>query len=262
VRFSGTHLDITQQKQAQAELEEQRMINVHASRMALLGEMAGGIAHEINSPLAVITMLAAQLSEHLQSNQMDLKRVVNCAKTLESTAFRIARIVTSMKSLTRESSQEPVTRVRLKELVEDAEILVHERFKVHGITLDSSGVDPNFVLSCQPNEISQVLLNLIQNARDAVENTAEKWIRVETREDGKTVQISVVDSGPAIPDSIHSRLFQPFFTTKPLGRGTGLGLGICQRIIERHGGKIEHVAHSHPTRFVFTLPIGVDVTNS
>ncbi len=255
-RLFGLNWDITEEREAQLELERQRMISIHASRLATLGEMAGGIAHEINTPLAIITTRASQLAELLEKETLDRELGRKITRTLEETAMRVARIVSSMKNFSRESSSDPMQVVGLTELVHDTSVIVLERFRWLGIQLDCAITPPDLSILCHPGEISQVLLNLLQNARDAIESLPEKWIRLDAEREGDEVVIRITDSGAGIPQTQRARLFEPFFTTKPTGKGTGLGLGICRRIIERHGGSIHYNEHSPHTQFVIRLPQG------
>jgi signal transduction histidine kinase len=112
-------------------------------------------------------------------------------------------------------------------------------------------------IDCRPTEISQVLLNLLNNAVDAVQPLAEKWVELQVRSAGKDVEISVMDSGKGIPEKIRDKVGQPFFTTKVVGHGTGLGLSISRGIVEAHGGHLNLDTQCEHTRFVVTLPKAV-----
>jgi PAS domain S-box-containing protein len=254
VRMIGLNWDITEERNRQQELEHERMINLHASRMATLGEMAGGIAHEINSPLAVITMRAAQLRDYLSSKDPEPSMVRLLTETLESTALRIGRIVLAMKNLSRDSSRDSMATTRAADILNDVALIVQERFRLHSIGLQIRIEPQDLSLFCQPTEISQAILNLLQNARDAVENAPEKWIHIDVRESGGMAIFEITDSGAGISEQHRAGLFRPFFTTKPPGRGTGLGLGICRQIAEKHGGSIEYVRDSAHTCFRLNLP--------
>jgi C4-dicarboxylate-specific signal transduction histidine kinase len=254
LRLIGLNWDVTEERLRQQELEQERMMNLHASRMATIGEMAGGIAHEINSPLTVITMRAAQLREYVSRANPDPALVGILSETLESTALRIAKIVLAMKNLSRDSSRDSLETTRVSDILRDAALIVQERFRLAGIDLQLQIAPPDLSLYCQPTEMSQVILNLLQNARDAVETAPEKWIRIDVCGSETEVVFDITDSGAGVSEEHRAQLFRPFFTTKPAGRGTGLGLGICRQIVEKHGGTVEYVSTSPRTRFRVILP--------
>ncbi len=159
-----------------------------------------------------------------------------------------------MKNLSRDSSRDSMATTLVAEILRDATLIVQERFRLASITLQTQIEPHDLSLYCQPTEMAQVILNLLQNARDAVEDAAEKWIRIDVCGSDETVVFDVTDSGVGVSEEHRARLFRPFFTTKPVGRGTGLGLGICRQIVEKHGGSVEYVRESTHTRFRITLP--------
>jgi len=254
-RMIGLNWDVTEERQRQQQVEDERMMSLHASRMATLGEMAGGIAHEINSPLAVITMRASQLRDYISRKTPDPATIGLLTETIESTALRIGRIVLAMKNLSRDSSHDSMATTLAADVLHDAALIVQERFRLNSIDLQVRIEPQDLSLYCQPTEISQAILNLLQNARDALEEAAEKWIRIDVSEGDGMAIFEVTDSGAGIPREHQEQLFRPFFTTKPRGRGTGLGLGICRQIAEKHGGSIEYVQDSTHTQFRMRLPI-------
>jgi|GEM_PF-3123842 len=244
------------------QLAAERLRGIHSSKMASLGEMAGGIAHEINTPLAVISTLSGQLAEVAEesiqspgSADFSAELVLGHSSTIENTARRIGQIIRGMRVFSRDGSKDPEVTFELKEAIDDTLSLCSESIKARQIKL-TVDIEPGVRLHGRPVEISQVLLNLISNSRDALTSLPSRWIRIECRRDAeqKSVILSVTDSGAGIPPEIQGRLFEPFFTTKPVGQGTGLGLGISQKIIERHHGKMDLDPHSPHTRFVISLP--------
>ncbi|HEX4924120.1 MAG TPA: ATP-binding protein, partial [Bdellovibrionales bacterium] len=110
------------------------------------------------------------------------------------------------------------------------------------------------VIACRPTQISQVLLNLLNNAHDAVAEQTEKWVKLDVRDLGDSVELSVTDSGAGIPPEIQEKIMQPFFTTKQIGEGTGLGLSISKGLVDSHHGQLRLDAKSKNTRFVVLLP--------
>lgn len=243
----GTARDVTMIKRQQSEL-------IQASKMMSLGEMAGGVAHEINNPLAIINGRAGQLKEVLADTPLNLELANEMLTSIEGTTLRIAKIVKGLRTFSRDAENDPFELVHLRLILDDTLAFCRERFKQHGIRLNLESSSNEIVLECRATQVSQALLNLLNNAYDAVENLSEKWVRVEAREAGNRVLIKVVDSGSGIPEKIRNKILQPFFTTKDVGRGTGLGLSISRGIVAAHGGELTIDSEHTNTCFVINLP--------
>ncbi|HEX4924883.1 MAG TPA: ATP-binding protein [Bdellovibrionales bacterium] len=231
-------------------LESQKAAAVGASQMAAIGQMAGGIAHEINTPLATIYLLSEQLQLEAGPGNAAL---VSLAAKIESTAHRISKIVKGLRALSRGDANEPVRKISPMAVIGDALDICREKLVSSGIQI-SVDVEPRAHAMGRPVQISQVLLNLIGNACDAITGTANPWIRIEARSAGDKLQVSVTDSGSGIPPGIATRIMEPFFTTKPVGKGTGLGLSVSKSIIESQAGTLELDTGSPNTKFVISLP--------
>jgi PAS domain S-box-containing protein len=248
-RYLAIRFEITEQKRAEAKLQE-------SSKMASLGEMAGSIAHEINNPLAIIQGKSHQTLKLFERGSLSSEELQARLKVIHSTTERIATIVRGLRSFSRNATADPFESTPIKEIVEDTLSLCQESFKNHDIDLQTKKI-PHLFLECRGTEISQVLLNLLSNANDAVRNLDEKWVQLEVKADSKNknLKIMVTDSGKGISKEILNGIMAPFFTTKEAGKGTGLGLSISKGIIESHNGKL-FVDENHPnTRFMIELPL-------
>ncbi len=244
-----------------AELEEshrvlgdQQKMLAHSAKMSALGEMAGGIAHEINSPLGIITLHANQLERLQKRGALTPEMIDQEAKLIASTALRIGEIIKGLRAFARDGDKDPFVSVRVSSIVADALVLCQTKFRNHGIALQLSDIPEELEIECQPVQISQVFLNLLNNSFDAVQGIFDGWVRVVVREQPDEVEIIFTDSGKGIPAEVQVRLMQPFFTTKEVGKGTGLGLSISKGIIEAHAGSIRLNVESANTQFVVTLP--------
>lgn len=237
-------------REALSELENKQTQLLHASKMSALGEMAGGIAHEINSPLAAISLNAEIIEGALPADSP----VVASARTILSTVTRISKIITGLRRFARSGPKDPPVRVSAGSIIADSLSFCGEKMKNSFIDLqrDTTG-DAEEVL-CQPEQMTQVLLNLLNNAVDAVSKAEKKWVRVRAERRENKIRLSVEDSGPPIPSAIREKIMQPFFTTKEAGKGTGLGLSISHGIVAAHGGKLWLDPQSAHTRFVVELP--------
>jgi C4-dicarboxylate-specific signal transduction histidine kinase len=161
-----------------------------------------------------------------------------------------------MRHLAREGSQDPLRPAPLGRILEGTLEICKERFKHHAVDLRVPAVDPGLLVSCREVQIGQVLLNLLQNAFDAVmEQPGEKWIRLDARIEDDSVALSVTDSGPGIPPELRTKIMEPFFTTKEVGKGTGLGLSLSQSIVEEHGSKLELTDRGGHPCFSFRLAL-------
>lgn len=247
--------DLTEQMESQKILEESRSQATQSAKMASLGEMAGGIAHEINTPLNIFTLNAEMLRESAQSGSIDQKTIFETADSIETTAIRISKIVQGLRNFSRDDSQDEMTTTTIADIVEDTVSLCRQRFVTHGISLRIGTVAPDIAVLGRRTSLGQVLLNLLNNAHDAIEGLAERWIDVSFQTRDGNVIISVTDSGSGIPPEIVDKLMNPFFTTKPVGKGTGLGLSISKSIIEKHSGRLDYDSSHCNTRFVISLPL-------
>ncbi|MEK6627111.1 MAG: ATP-binding protein [Bdellovibrionota bacterium] len=237
-------------------VKEQTALLVNTSKMSALGEMAGGVAHEINTPLAIIGMRVEQMEECVNDGDFDAIDFVEAISVIKSTVTRIAAIVGGLRFFAREGKLAETQTISISKLTEETISFCSERFSNHGVQLDivKNEIYATTQIECRTVEMSQVLLNLLNNAFDAVEGLKEKWIRLEFSESGQFVDISVTDSGHGIPKDIQEKIMQPFFTTKEIGKGTGLGLSISNGIIMSHQGKIYIDNNCPNTKFTVVIP--------
>jgi C4-dicarboxylate-specific signal transduction histidine kinase len=251
--FLRVEQDLTELRRSQRLVDEQRLKMVAASKLTALGEMAGGVAHEINNPLAIIHGNAEVLRLWAEQGELDRERVCTMAQTLSITTTRIAKIVRGLRTISRNAEHDPCEQAPLAPLLEHVVSLSAARARDEQIEIEVSPVPPDFTVPCRPAQVSQVLLNLLNNAFYACRE-GERWVRLEVKDGGSEVEIAVLDGGRGVPPSVREKLFQPFFTTKPVGSGTGLGLSIGAALAESHGGSLALDPASPRTRFVLKLP--------
>lgn len=229
---------------------------IQVSKMTALGEMAGGVAHEINTPLSIISMRAEQLGECVKEGSYDASVFAEALTVIQKTTDRIAKIVSGLRFFARDGKRAAPQGSSLAALVDDTLSFCRERFSQHGVQLEILKC-PSYEtlqIECRAVEISQVILNLLNNAFDAVQDLAEKWVHVEVSDRGDFVELNIIDSGNGIPQNIQEKMMQPFYTTKSVGKGTGLGLSISKGVVEAHHGKL-YIDNTCPhTKFTILLP--------
>lgn len=254
--YFGTALveDISESKAREEKIAQQQIHLFSTAKMAALGEMAGGVAHEINSPLATIKSLLGQLGEIMDEEPLDKALIKKMAATAEHTTDRIAKIIVGLRTFSRDESRDPFQMVKVQHVIDDTLSFCSESLKNRGIRLDIEPFRADLVFRGRPTEMSQVLLNLLNNAADAIADAQDKWIRIRASELKEAIEIRVIDSGGGVPLEIQQKLFQPFFTTKEMGKGTGLGLSVSARIVQNHQGQLMLDAQSPNTCFVIRLP--------
>jgi two-component system NtrC family sensor kinase len=240
---------------------EQEMMNeqvIEAGKLASVGELAAGIAHEINNPIAIMVEEAGWIGDLLQEedfegseNLTEFKRALD---QIRIQGERCKEITHKLLSFARRTDPR-VREVQMNELVEEIVGVSEQRSRFRNVKINLK-LDPSLpAVAVSPSEMQQVLLNLINNAIDAI-GTGGGEVTITTRVDEDHVVIDVEDTGHGIPKSILPRIFDPFFTTKPVGKGTGLGLSICYGIVKKLGGEITvNSAVGLGTTFHIRLPI-------
>lgn len=260
-RVLGSDWDVSNSIHQQLQNENQRTRLIETSKMATLGEMAGGIAHEINNPLAIIQGLSSRLHKILTRNSngpLEPKAPEEAFKhldTIMSTCDRISQIIKGLRSFSRNADGDPFALTPLKDTLNETIDLCREKFHLSGIVFKISTI-PDLTINTRSCQISQVLLNLLSNSYDAIKDQKEKWIELGISQVNEClIELSITDSGHGIPKEIAEKIMSPFFTTKPVGKGTGLGLSISKEIIEAHSGTLSLDDSSPHTRFVIRLPL-------
>lgn len=214
---------------------------IHASKLQTLGELAASIAHEINTPLTSIKGYNHQFKmELLESEKPDTSLLVNFSERIAFNLDRVAQITKVLRSFSRDSSKEEMGVVSLKEVFDDTLTLLKHHLKSSGVDLVTDVATADVYVRGNLVQLSQLLVNLLSNARDACLQSTQKRIIMGYSVSGSVVQMWVEDTGSGISEEIKEEVFRPFFTTKSVGAGTGLGLYISQLIAEKHATKLKY----------------------
>ena len=248
--------DITEEKQIQAKLALEQLLR--EKRIEALSHMAGGLAHEISNPLAIIHARASNLKSLLDSGQLVPAAVVEKAcDSITKTSDRAMRILKGLRGFGREAGEDPMEWASIYTIVEQCRDIQETRFERHNVKLDFQLASDLPLILCREVQIGQIITNLLNNAFDAIEqsNATERWVELKAERLGDKISVSVTDSGPGIDMKFRPHLMDAFFTTKTKGLGMGVGLSLSCAIAVDHGGTLELCADTRNTCFQLILPI-------
>lgn len=222
------------------------------SKLADIGRLTGGIAHELNNPLAILQGLVENIEMSIDEKDISEESLRRDLKPMQDTVTRMIRIVQSMMSVAR-GEQPEMELLSVREIWDRAAVSFKALDEFRGIELEVQLAD-DLKIAVDSIRIEQVLINLVKNSLYALEadKTKTRKIQVKSTLTKEQIQISVTDNGPGIPKSVAENLFTPFFTTKPIGKGTGLGLFLCYNIMKAHGGSLKF-ENAKPSGVRFTL---------
>lgn len=244
----GYFTDITKRKEMETSLAQ-------STKMASLGQMATGIAYEIDNPLAVISGKVRVLKKQIETRNLNPELALSEIEKLESMVSRIIKIIKGLKAISKEEETNEVELVPIKQIIDETASISYTRFLQADIDLNIATVSEDYKIYCKSVQISQVVLNLLNNSYDAIRDSiGKKWVNIDFVESKTHFYIYVTDSGKGIPIELHDKLLNPFFTTKESGKGTGLGLSISQSIMHEHKGEIGIDKGSKNTRFYLQFP--------
>ncbi|HEV8376012.1 MAG TPA: ATP-binding protein [Candidatus Polarisedimenticolia bacterium] len=242
------------------ELREKQEQLVQAGKLATLGELTTGVAHELNNPLNNIGLFVGNAVDLIKLGATDKGEIIRELRQAMTQLRRATEIISHLRTFGRVApmSRDPVN---LKQVIEQALSLVREQLRLRDIQVSVDLGSENPVVMGPSIQLEQVFINLLTNARDAVLNSPRKEIRISGSVSLRSVEIAFADTGPGIPPGLELRIFDPFFTTKEVGKGTGLGLSITYGIIKELGGTISVVSPPNEgATFLIQLPLAPNDT--
>ncbi|MDO9181425.1 MAG: ATP-binding protein [Bacteriovorax sp.] len=248
--------DLTILREKDKLIESQLASLTSASKLAALGAMAGGIAHEINNPITIINSNARLIRKYIEKGIVDPVKIYKACDDIDKTVERISKIISGLRTVSRDSSDEELAPCKLLSVFEDVLALSDEKFKTNKIAIDIDLNNETFqtIIPCRRVQLSQVFLNLLGNSFDAIEFLEERWVKINCILIEDNIVIRFIDSGLGIDKEIQDKILNPFFTTKEIGKGTGLGLSLSYSFIKSHNGTLEIDNNSKNTCFMITLP--------
>jgi signal transduction histidine kinase len=239
-----------------ASLENQRYRDrlIEDERVRSLALVGAFVSHEINNLLQVVISSASLLERRLAASP-SAGAVATLAHDLYEVSEQMSALAQGLRSLARGARSEPKALVPIGTIVEGALEICRYRETARNVALTNEIKNGGPLVECAPGQLTQVVINLVGNACDAVDGQPDAWVSVGARAEGSELVLSVTDSGRGVPPELHDKIMQPFFTTKPEGKGSGLGLALVSHIVSRHSGSVKLEKLSPNTQFVVTMPI-------
>jgi PAS domain S-box-containing protein len=236
------------------ELQRQKSITLHNARLVSIGQLAAGVGHEINNPLAIITGYLSIAQQLLEKNGHLDPKIGEIFEKIKTANGRIANIVKGLRSFARSDEVQKVA-FDFHELVNETLFMISDIYKKEGVNVSYNGPQNPVYFSGNRGRIQQVLVNIISNAKDATEGKTERNINIKLEVISEEIKLIISDNGHGIPDHVREKIFDPFFTTKEVNVGTGIGLSLVNNIIKEHEGHIEvDSIEGKGARFIIVLP--------
>jgi C4-dicarboxylate-specific signal transduction histidine kinase len=222
------------------ELTSSRALMDKSTKINEVISTSGEVIHEVINPITIIEASIDSILRELNEKQVSLERLQTLAPKIKKMTVRIIDIIDKIKNANEGYLSQPLPKVNISEVIKDSLLLVEKKINQSDVTIEFVELPSEIFITCWPIQLSQVLVNLLNNACDAIKNLESRWVRFEIDySDSAFVNMSIIDSGAGIPVEIRNRIFESFFTTKKNTGGTGLGLSICKKIMENLGGGLQ-----------------------
>ena len=255
IHIMGDLRETTQEmERREHELRDKQEQLVQAGKLATLGELTTGVAHELNNPLNNIGLYVGNVIDRIRLGEDDAEPLVADLEKAMEQVRKATEIISHLRTFGR-AARVSIEQVDVDDVIERSLLLVHEQLRLRGIEVELELCPDELLVVANPIQLEQVFINLLTNARDALIDAKRKTIRIASSRDEERIRIAFSDTGPGIPPALQQRIFDPFFTTKEVGTGTGLGLSITYSILKEYGGDIS--VESRPGKgatFMVELP--------
>jgi len=255
IHIMGDLRETTQEmERREHELREKQEQLVQAGKLATLGELTTGVAHELNNPLNNIGLYVGNVIDRIRLGEVGTEPLVGDLEKAMEQVRKATQIISHLRTFGR-AARVNIALVDVDDVIERSLLLMHEQLRLRGIEVELELCPDELLVLANPIQLEQVFINLLTNARDALADSRRKTIRIASSRDEERIRIAFSDTGPGIPRELQQRIFDPFFTTKEVGTGTGLGLSITYSILKEYGGEIS--VTSQPDKgatFVIELP--------
>jgi C4-dicarboxylate-specific signal transduction histidine kinase len=259
IHIMGDLRETTQEmERREQELREKQEQLVQAGKLATLGELTTGVAHELNNPLNNIGLFVGNVLDQVRLGRLDKGSIVEELENAMEQVRKATAIISHLRTFGRAApvSLEPVD---VDEVIERSLLLMQEQLRLRAIEVELDLCADELIVLGNAIQLEQVFINLLTNSRDALAESGGKTIRIRTSREGDWVRIRFADTGPGIPRELEKRIFDPFFTTKEVGTGTGLGLSITYSIVKEHAGQIAvETTRKRGASFLIELPLMIE----
>lgn len=263
ILWNGIVVDITHETMLQHDLDKQRLIAQHAGRLAAIGELSAGVGHEINNPLTIVLGLIGKAKRLLDSETFSREQLLEILTKQDDACRRIKTIVDGLRTFSRKENEGENPFSDLKEAISSTLSLVSEMYLEQKIAIDSKFPNDECLISCSIAPTQQIIMNTLSNARDAVRGLSNAKISVMVSSHEKFWRVTISDNGYGIPEKIAAKVFDSFFSTKPAGHGTGLGLSLSKTLLDKCGGRISFKSQvNQGATFYLDFPKFLDLSQS
>lgn len=245
--------EVEEKRKALEVIENQQQAILEGERLRVMGQFAASVMHELRGPAAGLQVRIQQLSKFASQETLDKPMIQSAVDRMTLLCGRLQKTLVSIMTLVRHDENAVGENCSVRALLDECRLLTEDRAKMAGVKLIVDDVPPQLMLICHPEKVTQVVLNLISNAIDAVEEAKEKWIRVSVHDGDSACEIRVTDSGPGVASEVKAKLFSDYYTTKPRGKGTGMGLKIALGLAEQTDGTLFLDDTQKETCFVFRI---------
>ncbi len=245
LKVTGIFQDISAITIAEEQAELERSKSIHSAKLASIGEMSSSIVHEMNNPIASI-----QANVRMMKRLDDIDEIHSRLEKVEKPVDKLIKLAENLRQYSRghKTMRQQIV-CDVKELVENTLVFLEHRFNYSSIDM-ALEIEEGLKILCDPSEIEQVIVNLLNNSIDSIEKLRTRWVKIEGRRIKDKICLSFIDSGEGIPKEVRDHIFDSFFTTKDREKGTGLGLGIVKDIMTHHNATIYVDADDPNTKFV------------
>src|SRR5256714_8116726 len=238
IHIMGDLRETTQEmERREHELRDKQEQLVQAGKLATLGELTTGVAHELNNPLNNIGLYVGNVMDRIRRGEADSESLVGDLEKAMEQVRKATEIISHLRTFGR-AARVNIEQVDVDDVIERSLLLVQEQLRLRGIEVELELCPDELLVVANPIQLEQVFINLLTNARDALADSKRKTIRIASSRDEERIRIAFSDTGPGIAPELQQRIFDPFFTTKEVGTGTGLGLSITYSILKEYGGEI------------------------
>ena len=255
IHIMGDLRETTQEmERREQELRDKQEQLVQAGKLATLGELTTGVAHELNNPLNNIGLFVGNVIDRIRLAEGDSESLVDDLEKAMEQVRKATEIISHLRTFGR-AARVNIEQVDIDDVIERSLLLVQEQLRLRGIEVELELCPDELLVVANPIQLEQVFINLLTNARDALADSKRKTIRIASSRDEERIRITFSDTGPGIPRELQQRIFDPFFTTKEVGTGTGLGLSITYSILKEYGGGISVASRpGNGATFLVELP--------